>query len=111
MEAAAGLVKLKPDTKASVEDWCNTMKTRRDEALQTLRDEGVVVESWFQVEIEGAPYLLWYMRADSIERVWEIAAKSDHEIDAYHFEIMAEVTQSQISAIPILDLSTEPTGS
>ena len=74
METAAGLIKLKSSAKEHVEDWCNTMKKRRDEALQTLRDEGVVVESWCQVEIEGAPYLLWYMRADSIDRVWEIAA-------------------------------------
>lgn len=111
MEAAAGLIKLKPNVKEDVEDWSNTIKARRDEALQTLRDEGVAVESWFQVEIEGAPYLLWYMRADSIERVWEVAAKSDHEIDAYHFDIMSKITQSQIQAIPILDMSIEPADS
>ena len=68
-ETATGLVKLKPNTNELVEDWRNIMKTRQDKTLQALRDEGVVAESWFQVEIDGAPYLLRYMRADSTDRL------------------------------------------
>ena len=73
MEIAAGLIKLRVDSRDKVEEWRNTIEAKRNEALQTLRDEGVSIESWFKAEIEGEPYLLWYMRAESIERVWDIA--------------------------------------
>ena len=76
MEAAAGLIKLAPESGELVEQWQSTLSARRAEALQTLRDEGVAVESWFQLEIAGEPYLLWYMRARSIAEVWETAARS-----------------------------------
>ena len=107
MEAAAGLIKLHPNTDELVEEWRDTLEARRAEALQTLLDEGVSVESWFQVEIAGEPYLLWYMRAKSIQQVWEIASQSNHDIDAYHFKIMSEVTQSHIEACPLLDMSMD----
>ena len=107
METAAGLIKLKPNTGETVEQWRSTIEARRAEALQTLRDEGVSIESWFQLEIAGEPYLLWYMRADSIAQVWEIAAKSQYDIDAYHFQIMSSITQCQIEATPIVDMSVD----
>ncbi len=107
MEIAAGLIRLNANSGGLVEDWRKTIEARRAEALQTLRDEGVSVESWFQLEIDGAPYLLWYMRAESIQRVWETAGRSTHELDAYHFETMSEITHSQIDAVPLLDLSMD----
>lgn len=107
METAAGLIKLKPDSSDIVGEWRTTLETRRAEALQTLRDEGVSIESWFHVEIEGEPYLLWYMRAESIQRVWEIAEKSKHDIDAYHFKVMSQISHSHTETTPLLDLSTD----
>ena len=107
METAAGLVKLKSDCGGLVEEWRSTLEARREEALQTLREEGVSVESWFQVEIADEPYLLWYMRAESIQRVWEVAEQSKHDIDAYHFNIMSRISQSQIQATPLLDVSED----
>jgi hypothetical protein len=109
METAAGLIKLKPETKVTVEDWKATLRERADETIATLKDEGVTIESWFEVEISGESYLLWYMRAESISKVWEIAMKSKHDIDAYHFKVMADITapDGEIQAIPILDLCNE----
>jgi hypothetical protein len=82
METAAGLLELKPGFEEFVHDWCATTTRRCDEALETLRAEGVAVESWFQVDIEGQPYLLGYLRAGSIKRVWKAARQSSLEIDA-----------------------------
>lgn len=108
MEAAAGLIKLRPNSDSDVKEWRETMRARRDEALQTLRDEGVVIESWFTVEIAGEPYLLWFLRADSIARVWEVAETSDHAIDVYHFDKMSKMAEAHIQAVSILDLSIDP---
>ncbi len=104
MQTAAGLVKLKPESAERVENWRRAIAARRTEALATLADEGVEIESWFQVEIAGEPYLLWYLRAESIERVWQVARRSRHDIDRYHFQTMAEIAETQIDAMPLLDL-------
>lgn len=106
MEIAAGLIKLKPNTTDRVTTWRRTIESRRAEALATLEDEGVAIESWFQIDIDGEPHLLWYMRAESLERVWQVAQKSTHDIDAFHFQTMSEITAKQIQADAVLDLNT-----
>lgn len=105
MEAAAGLIKLKPNSEATVANWKTVLQARKEEALATLRDEGVQVESWFEVDIAGEQYLLWYMRAESIAQAWQVAMASKHDIDAYHFQVMADITapDGEITAKPILD--------
>ncbi|MGD1897716.1 MAG: DUF6176 family protein [Phormidesmis sp.] len=106
METAAGLVKLKSDAKQTVYNWRKTLQERREEVIATLRDEGVKIESYFEVKIADEDYLLWYMRAESVEKAWEIALKSQHDIDAFHFQVFEDITApgGKIFATPILDL-------
>jgi hypothetical protein len=73
MEMAAGLIKLNPDSNSKVDEWRDTMKSRMDEALATLVHEGAEIESWFRIKIEGQDYLLWYMRAESMKKVFEVS--------------------------------------
>jgi hypothetical protein len=47
MEVAAGLIKLNSSSDAKVNEWRDTMKSRVDEALETLVHEGAEIESWF----------------------------------------------------------------
>ena len=108
METAAGLIKLKPDSSVDIEQWRETLLARHDEVLQSLRDEGVTIESWFLVEIEGLPYLLWFMKAKSIAKAQDAFLKSKHPIDAYHLEMMTKMADLQIEAVSLLDLSIDP---
>lgn len=84
MDAYARLIKLKPGSDALVERWSQTMNARRDEAVATLRDEGVEIESWFALELEGEQYLICYMRAESMEEAQKTLSQSAHPIDAIH---------------------------
>ena len=106
MEYASGLIKLKSETEEKVEEWKNTIFSRLNEAATTLQDEEVQIESWFKVEIEGCKYLLWYLRAKSIRRVFEISMELKHPIDEFHYELMAEITaeNGNILAKPLIDL-------
>ena len=106
MESAAGLIKLKPGFGADLKEWRETLLARQDEVLQTLRDEGVALESWFQIEIGGEHYLLWFMHAKSIEKAFETFMSSKHEIDVYHLETMSKMADSQIEAVSLLDLKS-----
>lgn len=109
MEYAAGLIKLKPDPEAKVEEWRKTISSRLDEAALTLQDEQAHIESWFKIEINGEKYLLWYMRAKSIERVFEVSMQMKHPIDKFHYELMTEITATNgnISATPLIDIPRE----
>jgi hypothetical protein len=106
MEYASGLIKLKPDTEGKVDEWKNTISARLNEAAATLQDEEVQIESWFKVEIDGCKYLLWYLRAKSIKRVFEISMELKHPIDKFHYGLMAEITaeNGNILAEPLIDM-------
>jgi len=106
MEYASGLIKLKPDTEGKVDEWKNTISARLNEAAATLQDEEVQIESWFKVEIDGCKYLLWYLRAKSIKRVFEISMELKHPIDKFHYGLMAEITAEtgNILAEPLIDM-------
>jgi len=108
MEIASGLIKLKPGTDEKVDEWRNTISSRLEEAIATLKDEGVEIESWFKVEIEGQNYLLWYMRAESIARAFKVSQTLNHPIDQLHYKLMAEITDvnGRIIAQPIMDLTS-----
>jgi hypothetical protein len=109
MEIASGLIKLKPGSGEKVEEWHKTITSRIEEAAATLQDEGVEIESWFKIEIDGQDFLLWYMRAESIKRAFEISQTLKHPIDKFHYELMAEImeTNGNILAQPILDLTSK----
>ena len=109
MEIASGLIKLKPNSEEKVDQWSKTVSSRIEEAVTTLRDEGVEIESWFRVEIGGQDYLLWYMRAESIEKALKTAKISKHPLDKFHYEIMGQImeTNGNILATPILNLTAK----
>ncbi|OAN17917.1 hypothetical protein A3K86_03090 [Photobacterium jeanii] len=105
MEIASGLIKLRQGFDSNVEYWQQTMSTRIDEVMQSLQAEGVQIESWFKVKIEGDDYLIWYMRAESIERAVEVFQQSSKDIDKFHFEVLSQITAPDgfINAEPLLD--------
>ena len=109
MEYASGLIKLKPATEDKVEQWRSTIAARLNEAAATLQDEEVQIESWFKVEINGEKYLLWYLRAKSIRRVFEVSMQLKHPIDKFHYELMTEITaeKGNILAEPLIDMPRE----
>lgn len=84
MDVGAVLIKLKTNTLVNVEAWRQEIEQRKAEAIQTLQAEGVKVESWFQLELDGNNYLLAYMRANDIAHAQQIARNSSFEIDKVH---------------------------
>lgn len=111
MEYASGLIKLKPGTEDKVEEWRSTIASRLNEVAATLRDEEVQIESWFKVELNGEKYLLWYLRAKSIRRVFEVSMQLKHPIDKFHYELMAEITSENgnMLAEPLIDIPRNET--
>jgi hypothetical protein len=107
MEYAAALVKLKPGSEGKLEEWRSTIASRLDEAAATLVDEDVKVESYFTIKINGETHLLWYLRAKSIKRVFEVSAQFKHPIDKFHYEMHQAFTAAVIMATPLIDIPLE----
>ena len=84
MDVGAVLIRLKPNSMSNVAAWQAELNARKNEAIETLKSEGVFVESWFHVELEGQDYLIAYMRAEDIAKAQQIGRESSFPIDAMH---------------------------
>ena len=104
MEIRAAVIRLKPGSRARVKAWAEMINSRREEALATLVDEGVYLESWFMFTEGGVDFLICYMRAESFERAESAVKASIHEIDAYHQTFKKETWESGQVAELLVDL-------
>lgn len=104
MEIIAGIIELKPNSMERVEEWAETINKRIDEAVATLRDEGVQIESWFHLSLDGKDYLLSYMRADSLRKAQEIVKHSSHPIDRYHHKFKEDTWAGSTRARLLIDV-------
>jgi hypothetical protein len=97
-------IKLKPDSIARVRDWAQTINSRKDEALATLRDETVIIEAVFLDSTDDGDYLIAIMKAESFEKSAEAARNSTHAIDEYHSRVMREVRDEKVELELLVDL-------
>ena len=84
MDVFARLIQLKPNSRERVQEWVDEIKSRRSEALETLKQEGVNVESYHLMTLEDVDYLLLYMRSENLNQAVQAGAESEREIDAIH---------------------------
>jgi L-rhamnose mutarotase len=75
-------LKLKNGNKKIWLDWCEELKQRKNEVIETLRNEGVISESCFLSEDEK--YIYYFMEAEDFKKVKEAVNKSNFNIDHDH---------------------------
>ena len=109
MEIIAVVIELQPNSLEQVEEWAKTINKRIDEAVATLKDEGVQIESWFHLPLDGKDYLLSYMRADSLKKAQDAAQKSSHAIDAYHQQFKKDTWIGSTKARLLVDIINDAT--
>lgn len=101
-------IKLKPNSLEKVREWTKTINERKDEALATLRDENVILETVFLDQTSEGDFLIYVMKAESFEKVKETFEKSVHPIDEYHRNFMHEIYQSREKLEMLVDLDRIP---
>ena len=87
-------VKLRDGSLSRVREWAAELNRRADEVLATLRDEGVVIESAFLDSTSEGDFLIYYMKAENLERAREVGRTSAHPIDEYHHQFQRETFES-----------------
>ena len=101
-------IALNPGSLPLIREWARTLADdRRPEAVATMIEEGVTVESYFLESGPEGDYLIAYMRADSLERAASVASSSDHDIDRYHQEVKQRAWGKRTSLEPPVDLVVE----
>ena len=95
MQTTCVKVRLKPGSIDRVRAWAAELNRRGDDVLATLRDERVVVESAFLDQTSEGDFLIYYMKARSLEEARQVAKRSQHQIDAFHDEFKRDTWDSQ----------------
>ncbi len=98
-------IKLKPNSLDKVREWAAEITRRKDEALETLRDESIFLESFFLEKASDGDYLIIYIRAESLEQSQKAVTKSTHTIDAYHQAFKKECWESGENLELLVDLN------
>lgn len=106
MDVDCKLIKLKPGNLPIVREWAETMNERMKEVLATLHDESVAIESVFLLSREDGDYLVYYMRAHSMEQARTVVKTSKHDVDAIHQRFKREAWVGMEDTELLLDAST-----
>ena len=103
-ETSCVKIKLKPGSVPKAREWAMVINARRDEALATLRDEGVVLECAFLDQTDDGDYLVYIMKAGSFQKAKEAAERSTHEIDDFHMKFKEETWEDGRKLETLIDL-------
>lgn len=60
-------IKLKPNSIEKVREWARAINERKDEALATLRDEDVILETIFLDRTSEDDFLIYVMKAENFD--------------------------------------------
>jgi hypothetical protein len=96
-------VRLKPGSLDRVREWATELRARPEEVLATLRDEGVLVESVFLDSTDEGDFLIYYMKARSMEAAREAVQRSVHPIDAYHQQFKTDLWEARTPLEVLID--------
>ena len=107
METICTRITLRPDSVGRIREWAVELRSREREVLATLEDEGVLVESAFLDHGPRGDFLIYYMKARSLEVARATARASLHPIDAYHQRVKRETWESTLDLELLVDF-TDP---
>jgi hypothetical protein len=96
--------KINPDSLDEVRIWFKTLKNRSKETMETLKNEGVIVESVFLDKHDNDIYLIYYLKAEDVDKAYEVFDKSTSSIDVYFKECWKKYCKGRIVLEELLDL-------
>lgn len=76
--------KIKEGHLDDVRNWFQTLLDRKEETLESFRNEGVKIESAFIKKINGDYFLIYYMVANDVKEATDVFRKSTLPIDSFH---------------------------
>lgn len=109
-DVVLSVAKVKEDERNTITDVYETIKERKDEAVDGLAELDVISEAAFMVELDGETYLLTYIESEDIQRTQEQYQESGRELDARHREALdqsLDETPMEITPLFHADMTDE----
>jgi len=103
METICIRIKIKQGALDDVRTWFQTLRERPNEVLQSLENEGVIIESVFLDSHGKDNYLIYYMKAENLSHARGIASKSILPIDEYHRKCLKSLCEERYNLEQLLD--------
>jgi Family of unknown function (DUF6176) len=84
METTCTKIKIRKNCEKLVYQWAKELNSRKDEVLETLKNESVFWESAF-IDKQGEDfYLIYIMKFESRKKLMIANSTTKHSIDKYH---------------------------
>jgi hypothetical protein len=96
--------KIKEGCLEDVCGWLKELQARKDETLESFKNEDVWLESAFLQERNGQYYLIYYMRAENVDRAISVFRESSLAIDHFHKQCWERFTEQHEVLAPIFHL-------
>lgn len=103
METICIRTRLKKGSLDDVRKWFSTLRKKSNEVLQSLEEEGVVIESAFLDKQGEDYYLIYYMKAKSLHHAREVGKRSTLPIDKYHRDCFRKFCEERIELEALID--------
>ena len=84
-------IKIKEGKISKVYEWKEYLNNNKEEVLQSLKQEGVFIESVFLDKQGDENYLIYYMKFQDLEKAKTAFEKSVLSVDKYHAQFKQEV--------------------
>ncbi|WP_247730472.1 DUF6176 family protein [Halovivax limisalsi] len=86
--------KIEPEKTRRLETWAREVRNRNSEAVETLQNEGMHAETAFIEHTDDGEFLVYYMKAEDMQRVYDAFEESTHPIDVEHKQVMMDVLET-----------------
>jgi hypothetical protein len=94
MQKKVVLLKVKEGKLETWKSWCNELETlRREEAMETLKEEKVIEETCLLVDFHGAPYVVAFMEGEMLPA--DMACEINQKHDAMKKECLEYVSEGE----------------
>lgn len=96
---------VKPEQEQRLRDWLSELMTRKDEVLETFKQETVRHEQGYLIQVNGGTALIYIVEADDLEQASRAYKESSLPIDAEHRQIMGQILGDRLSAELLYDVA------
>lgn len=84
LKSGCAKIKIKDGTISKVYEWKEYLNNHKEEVLQSLKQEGVFIESVFLDKQGSDNYLIYYMKFQNLEKAKIAFGHSNLNVDKYH---------------------------
>lgn len=101
-------IRIRPGKTEQVVDFLRSLMERKEESLEALRREGMMIESFFLERRDEADYLYYYVKAQDLMKATEINLKATDPLTLEIRKFVSETWAHVASPEPLFDLDLIP---